>query len=282
MYPETLKPPEILKPATATPVMVALDIDGTILRTGQPVPAITIQAVGDVIAAGHHVVLATGRSPAGALDVIRQLGLRSGMVVLSGGATIARIHSSPVTHRVRLVVQDQVRFDPGQVLRRALGAVPDALLAVEDTSRGGWRVNQKFPCGRLNGHQRRVRREHDLWEAPTSRAVVHAHDAADLAYELSCHGATVTPAGTSWLDLTPKNASKGSALERVRLTLHVHPAATIAVGDALNDLPAFEWAATAVAMGQVNAHVQAAADVVTGSIDEHGAAQVLRHLAATR
>jgi hydroxymethylpyrimidine pyrophosphatase-like HAD family hydrolase len=168
------------------------------------------------------------------------------------------------------------------VLLRALGAAPDALLAVEDVDQGGWRVNQKFPRGRLNGRQRRVPWEHDLWDRPTTRAVVHADDIAGLVHELSCSGANVTPTGTDWLDLVPKDVSKASALERVRIALHVGRGATIAVGDALNDLPAFEWAATAVAMGQSCSQVRAAADVVTGSIDQDGAVDVLRSLAARR
>ncbi|GAB4086327.1 Cof-type HAD-IIB family hydrolase [Myceligenerans cantabricum] len=269
------------KLATATTAMLALDIDGTILQTGHRVPNVTIHAARDFLTAGHHLVLATGRSPAGALDVVRQLGLREGFVVLSGGASIARIETTPLTRRPRLVVEEQVRFDPAPVLLRALGAAPDALLAVEDIGRGGWLVSQKFPRGRLNGRQRRARWEHDLWNTPTTRAVVHATDADGLVHELSCCGATVTPADPDWLDLTAKGASKGAALERVRLTLGVEREATVAVGDSLNDLSAFEWAATAVAMGQSGERVQAAADVVTGPIDRNGAVEVLRDLAAT-
>jgi hypothetical protein len=73
---------------------------------------------------------------AGALPVVRQLGLRHGYVVLSGGATIARITTAPVTGRARLIVEHQTRFDPGPVLLRALGAAPAALLAAVDAVAG--------------------------------------------------------------------------------------------------------------------------------------------------
>ncbi|MBL0886895.1 HAD family hydrolase [Myceligenerans indicum] len=272
----TLKLATTLRLPTAAPALVALDIDGTLLETGQKVPDVTVRAMRAVVAAGHCVVLATGRSLAGARQVIRQLGLRSGSVVCSNGAVVARISAR------RLIVQDQATFDPKTALLRVCGAAPDALLAVEDIERGGWRVNQKFPRGRLNGPQHRVRFEHELWDRPTTRAVVHADDAAALAGELAWCGVTATPAGPDWLDLNAKYLSKAVGLERVRLAARIERNATIAVGDAANDIPVFEWAATAVAMGQAADEVKAAADHVTGPIDQHGLVPVLRALAVTR
>ncbi|GAB4087315.1 HAD family hydrolase [Myceligenerans cantabricum] len=262
--------------ATAPKRMIVLDIDGTLVRTGERVPGETRWAVRDAVEAGHHVVLATGRSLGGVWPIVRQLGLRSGWVVSSNGAVTTRITVSPLTRRCRLVVERVVQFDPRPVLLRAFGAAPDALLAVEDLDRGGWRVNEKFPRGRLNGRQRRVRWEHDLWTTPTTRAVVHADSVAGLVHELSSCGASVTPAGDDWLDLNAKHVSKASALEQVRLALCIERDATIAVGDSWNDLPTFEWAATAVAMKNAPERVQAAADYVTGSIDQQGVVHVLR------
>ncbi|MBE1876623.1 HAD family hydrolase [Myceligenerans pegani] len=283
--------PAILKPAAtaatlnratiprltaARPALLALDVDGTLLVTGQKIPEVTVRAVRAAVAAGHTVVLATGRPLGGVRPVVRQLGLRSGWVTCSNGAVVARI-----TGR-RLTVTSRVTFDPTRALLRACGAAPDALLAVGDIQRGGWRVSQKFPRGRLNGPQRRVRWEHDLWDRPTSRAVVAADDAADLAHELSWCGVTATPAGPDWVDLTAKNLSKASGLEQIRLAVGIEKDATIAVGDATNDICAFEWAATAVAMGQAPDEVKAAADFVTGTIHEHGILPVLDALAVTR
>lgn len=262
--------------ATAPKQMIVLDIDGTLVRTGERVPGETTWAVRDVAEAGHHVVLATGRSLGGVWPIVRQLGLRSGWVVSSNGAVTSRIAISSLIRRRRLVVEEAVRFDPRSVLMRAFGAAPDALLAVEDLDRGGWRVNQKFPRGRLNGHQRRVRWGHDLWNSPTTRAVVHADTVASLVHELSCCGATVTPAGDDWLDLNAKDVSKATALEQVRLALCIERDATIAVGDSWNDLPTFEWAETAVAMKNAPERVQAEADYVTGSVDQQGVVHVLR------
>ena len=53
---------------------------------------------------------------------------------------------------------------------------------------------------------------------------------------------------------------------------------TVAVGDQRNDLEMLDWAARGVAMGQAPDEVKAAADEVTGTVEEHGLAQLLRTL----
>ncbi|WP_460703589.1 HAD hydrolase family protein, partial [Myceligenerans halotolerans] len=47
-----------------------------------------------------------------------------------------------------------------------------------------------------------------------------------------------------------------------------------------NDLPMFRWAATAVAMAGAPAVVRAAADITTGTLEQHGAASILNAIAA--
>jgi HAD superfamily hydrolase (TIGR01484 family) len=259
--------------------LVALDVDGTHADPTGHNPDATVAAVQSALAAGHQVVLATGRSLVGVAPIVKRLGLRRGHVICSNGAVTARISGR------RLIIEDAVRFDAGPALQRASDAIPDVLIATEVLGKG-YRVNARFPDGLLNGRQHVVRHEHDLWAAPTTRAVVHAPDAARLARELRWFDVTVTPGSTTepgdWLDVTAPNLSKASALEAVRRRLRVAPEHTIAVGDGHNDLPMFQWAARAVAMGNAPADVQAAAGEVCGDITEHGVVDVLRSMAGVR
>ncbi|WP_348525337.1 HAD family hydrolase [Luteimicrobium album] len=71
---------------------------------------------------------------------------------------------------------------------------------------------------------------------------------------------------------------QGHGARGVRRRLGVEPWATVAIGDGRNDLGMLEWAARGVAMGHADDVVKAAADEVTGTIDEDGAAAVLRSL----
>lgn len=265
-------------PAPATspvrpPCLVALDIDGTLLRTGQPPSADTVAAVRDVIDGGDHVVLATGRSFAGVLPVVKRLGLRSGWVVCSNGAVTARI-----TRRHGLTVESAITFEPMQSLQRALTVFPGALLAVEHVGRG-WKVNATFPHGRLSGKQRVVH-ERRLWRVPVTRAALYAQGIVDLVQELGWLDVTATPAGPDWVDVTAVGISKATALEKVRRALGVAQDSTWAVGDGANDVDMLRWAGVGVAMGHARHELKAVANRETGSITADGVVPVLRELVA--
>jgi len=64
----------------------------------------------------------------------------------------------------------------------------------------------------------------------------------------------------------------------VRQHLGVQPHATVAIGDGGNDVQMLRWAARGVAMGHAPEAVRAAADEVTGGIEDDGALAVLRSL----
>ena len=76
---------------TIGPRLVAIDIDGTTVdHAGVLSPAVA-RAVSDVVAAGHHVVIATGRSIVATMPVIAELGLTTGYAVCSNGAVTLTI-----------------------------------------------------------------------------------------------------------------------------------------------------------------------------------------------
>ena len=55
-------------------------------------------------------------------------------------------------------------------------------------------------------------------------------------------------------------------------------ARTVAIGDQRNDLEMFRWAGRAVAMDNAPDEVKAAADELTGHVDDDGLVPVLRSL----
>lgn len=82
--------------------LLALDVDGTVLRRDGTIAPQDCAAVARAKAAGIHVILATGRILSGARAVAQELGIR-GEVVSAGGASITdvatgqSIESHPVT-----------------------------------------------------------------------------------------------------------------------------------------------------------------------------------------
>ncbi|GAB3161399.1 hypothetical protein GCM10027059_11440 [Myceligenerans halotolerans] len=255
-------------------MFAALDIDGTIVGSSRKVPVETIEALELVRAAGHEVVLATGRSLVGLLPIARQCGLTDGYAVCSNGA--ATVHLDPAMPSGYEVI-DAAMFDPGPLIRQVQALMPGVLVAVESIG-DRWRVNHKFGPGLLNGPQAVVTNNELTGEA-TTRVAIHAPGIAEHADALaSLTRLTVTPAGNDWCDATSSTVSKATAVDAVRRLLGIPGTATVAVGDGANDVELLEWAARGVAMRHAPAHVRAVADEVTGSIEVNGVVDVLRSL----
>ena len=265
-----------------TPKLVALDIDGTLLRwvegagtTYETIEQTTYDAVHRALDAGAHVVLASGRSPHGMVPVAEMLDLRGQdddrvWVVASNGAVVFRTPPLEVVH--------EVTFDAAPAVAAVLEHHPDALVAVEE--RGvGYRVSSHFPVGELSGDMI-VTDVDELVAGPVSRVIIRdpaatAEDFVELATHLGLHGTNYVVGWTAWLDLSPVGVSKASGLEHVADKLGLTQHDVLAIGDGRNDIEMLEWAGRGVAMGQAVQEVIDAADDVTESVDDNGAATEL-------
>jgi len=265
------------------PRLVALDIDGTLLKwvegEGQSYEQIApplYDAVRAAVDAGAHIVLASGRSPHG-MDKIADLldlppeGADRLWVVASNGAVIFRYPPLEVVH--------EETFDAREAVRQVLEQHPEALVAVEE--RGvGYRVNRPFPEGELSGEMI----ETDLDEIVgdlVSRVIIRdptasADDFVAMAAKLGLHGTDYVVGWTAWLDLAPVGVSKASGLAFVSEELGLGAEDTLAIGDGRNDIEMLQWAARGVAMGQAVQEVHDAADATTGTVYDDGAAVELR------
>ena len=260
--------------------LVALDVDGTAMTFDGAVSDELRAAVADVVAAGVHVVLATGRSLRSAYDGAVAIGLTEGWMVCSNGAVLARLDPDEDAGYELVKV---VTFDPEPALRLLAAELPGALYGVENLGIG-YLVTAPFPPGELTGEIEVVPFE-KLCAAPASRVVIRAPEQTpeefhELVERVGLHEVSYAVGWSAWLDLTPGGVSKASALEDVRQRLGVQPFATVAVGDGQNDIEMLGWAARGVAMGHADARVRVAADEVTGTIDDDGAVAVLRSVLA--
>ncbi len=258
--------------------LVALDIDGTIIdHHGTLAPAVQ-EAIGDLMANGIRVVIATGRTIIGTLPVLESLDITGGYAVCSNGAVTVRIDPS---RKKGYAVLDQVTFDPAPALTLLRDTLPHASVAVEELGKG-WKLTRAFPDGELGGRQRIVSWE-ELIGKPTTRVSIRdpkatPEDFLSAVESVGLHGVSYAVGFSAWLDLTPEGVSKASALEQLRRRLRVEPPNTVAVGDQRNDIEMLSWAARGVAMGQAPDEVKAAAAEVTGTVDEDGLVPVLRSL----
>jgi Cof subfamily protein (haloacid dehalogenase superfamily) len=261
------------------PKLVALDIDGTLLKwidgagtTHEEIAPAVYDAVGRAASAGAHVVLASGRSAHAMTNIADALHLPPDggerlWIVAANGAVVLRYPPVEVVH--------EETFDARPAVAAILEQHPKALVAVEE--RGvGYRVNRHFPAGELSGAMT-ITAVDEMVSGPVSRVIIRDPDAtADdfvaLAATLGLHGTDYVVGWTAWLDLSAVGVSKASGLQHVAEGLGLTAADALAIGDGRNDIEMLQWAGRGVAMGQAVQEVRDAADATTESVYEDGAA----------
>ena len=259
--------------------LLGLDIDGTLMHWGGEISPAVVRAVEQVRMCRNHVVLATGRNIIGTLPVAQALGIRRGWAVCSNGAVTIRLN--PATPGGYDIVET-VTFNPRAALELIRDEMPDAYFAVEDLG-VGFRVSKEFPMGELVGRQRVVDDFDDLAHEEATRVVIRAPGVDvrhfdDLVHRIGLNDVTYAVGYSAWLDLTPPNVSKASALETLRRQLGVYPDHTVAVGDGNNDIEMLRWAGHGAAMATAPEHVQDVADEVLGSVEQDGILTLLERL----
>ncbi|MCW2504494.1 MAG: HAD-superfamily hydrolase, subfamily [Actinomycetia bacterium] len=261
------------------PKLVVLDLDGTVVPYAgfydQPTARVRA-AVAAVLAAGVPVVVATGRAVWGALPTVTALGLEGIEIVASNGAVVFDGTSQQVSH--------EVTIDPRPAAEAlhagfAVGGFRGAAFAAERGSAGflytpdfardfaGSFLSEATIAELTASHTpRMVCRPHDC--TPPQAAVVAnaALGGLDYSWDIGY---------SSWIDVMAPGVSKASGVALVAADLGVSAADVLAIGDGGNDVELFEWVGCAVAMGQAVDSVQAAADIVTESVDDDGVAVVL-------
>lgn len=281
---------ELARETTAAPtvverLLIALDIDGTVILEDESLSPGVVDAVEHAHRSGHEVMLATGRSWEGTHGILRVLGIAPEFVVCSNGAVVLkRIGAANPDGEPRYERWHVETFDPHEVLTLLREHLPDARYLVELPD--GTRLYTEHLDDWNLTHARKVPFD-ELGTQRVCRVVVVApeqeeQDFVDLVARIGLHQVSYAVGWTAWLDIAPQGVDKSTGLERVRTELGIDPANVLVIGDGRNDLGMFRWAldngGRAVAMEQGPQEVRDAAGETTASVQAGGVAAVLRAL----
>ncbi|WP_347109123.1 HAD family hydrolase [Paenarthrobacter sp. S56] len=259
-------------------LMIALDVDGTLVdHDGHMSPAVRESAQA-VVAEGHDVLIATGRSLNATLPIIEQIGLERGYAVCCNGGVTLRL--DPSLERGYEIIH-KATFDPAPALKALRERLPNAKYALEDED-GNFLSTERFQDASFGVESIGVDFQ-TMLDSTAVRVVVFSSENTSEEFNAAIRhvglsGVTYSVGWTAWLDIAAEGVTKASALEALRLQLGTDPDNTVAIGDGRNDIEMLTWAGRGVAMGQAPDEVLAAADEVTASVLDDGAALVLRGL----
>ena len=278
-------------PATPPPDdirLIAVDLDGTVLRGNGRITHTTRRALRMARRRGAVVCVATGRAPTGARQYARVLRAQGPIICLDGAL---------------ILVGNRVLFDrplPADVTRQ--------VIRITEQMSGGWIALTRH--GRIHGGRSRrppqaslgqvlrhparsLRFFKSVWREEHRRTdgvpdepvykfliwapVGQARTALDAAVR-SLPGVRIPSSPGTTTEVVAAGVTKGHALELVAQHLQIQATQVVAFGDAINDIEMLAWAGYGVAMGGAPAELLAVADAQTETVQQDGLARELRRL----
>lgn len=263
-------------PARVKRWLVALDIDGTTMREDGVVTDTVIRAVRDAEAAGHEVMLSTGRSEGMTVPLLERLGIQPKYLVCANGALTLERTDTGAYERVHVET-----FDPTKVLQTIRGALQNGAYGVEDET-GHYLLSGDFPDDTMTASGDHVEFERLLGVRATRVVVISPEhgleEFLDIVDKMGLHKVSYTVGWTAWLDIAPEGVTKATAMERIREWLDIPRSRVFAAGDGRNDIDMLRWASTSgrgVVMGQAPDDVVDAGNELTGGVTDDGLAAAL-------
>lgn len=261
----------------ARPRLVAIDLDGTLLRSDGTVSDRSRAAIAAARSTGVEVIVATARSPRSARELAADAGI-GGLAICANGATVYDLDAGRIVAHTplaaatahRLVRELRTRFPAivfGWEYELRFGSEP-AYEAQRDPAWWPRPEGSYEPCDPLE------------WTLPVTKLLARL-PGADLeqvlvvATELAGEDASATLAGVSFVELAAPGVGKETTLAQLAADRGVQPDAVVAFGDHLTDLAMIVWAGLGVAVANAHPAVLAVADEVCASNDDDGVAIVL-------
>lgn len=266
---------------------IFLDVDGTLLDYENHLPASAVEAVRRARENGHRVYICTGRSRAEVYPWLWDIGL-DGMI--GGNGCYVEDHGQVLMHQT--VPPEQCRRVVDWLHERGLEfylecnsglfasenfeeAAQDSIRRCAKSKGGSLTVRSVFPNMIFGGELYRD----DLNKVSFLLSGYQDYLDAKAAFP-DLKAGTWGGKGEEALfgDLGVKDIDKAAAVETLVRHLGGDMGDTIAFGDAKADIPMLECCALGVAMGSGGPEIRAAADYVTGGVEEDGLYQAFEKL----
>jgi hydroxymethylpyrimidine pyrophosphatase-like HAD family hydrolase len=257
------------------PLLVATDLDGTIVRGDGTISPRTVAAFARVEAAGGRFVLVTGRPPRVMRDIAAVFGHR-GTAICANGALAYDMRTDTI--EALHLIPPLVLAAAAEALRAAVPGIgiaveyPDGNAADELFQAFAWDLNIGRPGDAV------------LFGRPASKLLGrHLSYSCDdlLALVEPTVGGLVSVShsnGKALVEAAALGVSKATAVAELAARHGIGRDSVLAFGDMPNDLPLLAWAGVSCAVANAHPEVLAAASHVIGSNDDDGVAAYLEKL----
>lgn len=273
--------------------LIALDLDGTTLNSNKIISEETLSAIKRAQAAGHIVMILSGRSPSSVSDELSKYGLNCPV----GGHNGTALYVNGKLIELNSIGKAQIQKIALEVEREELPYNVSTNKGIFAPSNWDKRFEQIVSSGRVpkeyftNRHFKMFTTPPNVYGHSFFNKVQEIIDNEDYTIQkfliltldpkqmeriekkLRFIDETfVTSSSPFNLEITHMNGNKGYGLKAMASYFHIPLENTVAIGDEKNDLPMFNIAGLSIAMGNAEEEVKLSCDLVTLSNDENGVA----------
>ena len=267
--------------AAAPPVPIALlisDVDGTLVTKEKELPPSSVQAVRALSDAGIAFAITSSRPSFGLRMLIAPLAIKTPIGAFNGGLIVSPHGLEPIEGNPL----------PADVARRSIAFLRRRGIDIWFDTDRDWLVLDRN--GPYVDYEIRT-----IQSAPTEVATFDQAQTMNCCYKIvgvsrdfdalaQCErdlsvelgpSATVARSQRYYLDITHREANKGSVVRALSRLLSIPPQAIASIGDGRNDMPMFDASGLAIAMGNADEQVKARARFVAPSNEENGFASAV-------
>lgn len=263
--------------------LIALDIDDTLLNSQSKITAATKEALQQALEQGIKIVLCSGRPLAGVSSYLKQLGISGDeqYVITYNGALVETV-AGKVLSKNTLNNQAYRRIvkyvEDNQMQYYVLDDQSNVYTSNHDISRIAVVQAWENSAGILVRTPNELPTDFEI----TKAAIVGEKNTLDAAEQpvksQFSDDYYVVRAADNFLEIMHQDVNKGSGLTKLTDILGIDPSEVMVFGDEQNDIPMFEFAGTAVAMGNGSDLAKSHADYVTDTNNNDGIAKALNKL----
>ena len=262
------------------PLLVATDVDGTLLGPDDLVSERAAAVIGRLVAAGVGFVLVTGRPPRWIPPVVAQLGVARLAVCANGAVLYDAVEDRVLWSRT---------LEPDVLAHLAAAAaetLPGCGLAVERVPTRAFDDVAAFVADPSYRHawpdaDNGFAPRSELLAAPAVKLLIRCPELSSDAMVAALGPVVGDTADLTFshprglVEASPPGVTKATGLAEVAARSGVDPVDVVAFGDMPNDLEMLRWAGHGVAMGNGHPALLEIADEVTAGHGEDGLALVL-------
>ncbi len=249
--------------------LIFFDIDGTIYDHDKNIPESTRETVAELQRQGHHVFIASGRSPFLVKPILEELGIHS-FISYNGQYVVFEnqvIYKNPLPEEAISRLLKRAGKDKHPVVFMAEDTMKATVADHPHVMEGIGSLKTDYPETDELFYEGKEIFQLLLFCQDEEEQVYVAFPEFDLVrwHELST-------------DVLPHGGSKAEGIKKVIERLPFAISDTYAFGDGLNDLQMIEYVGTGVAMGNAVPELKEIADFVTKPVDEDGIAYAVKEL----